>query len=460
MQVPSRFVEMLSEAIGKSRAEIALASFDGAPSTCVRTNPSKPAVLPILEGSEPVRWNGFAHILARRPVFTLHPLFHCGAYYVQDSSSMIVGEVFRRLAPECKRGGEPLRILDLCAAPGGKSTDLAASAREMFGNGFVLVANEPVKSRATVLADNVARWGDPSVVVTGCDPQRIGTLGGYFDIVVADVPCSGEGMFRKEPDSLAQWSEDNVNLCAARSRRIVSDMWPCLREGGLLIYSTCTFNKVENDDNVRWICDNLGAEPLDSGEMPEEIIRTGYGLSLVPGFVPGEGQYCAVLRKTSSSPVLKMRPGRNSSRTSPECRTMDAMLPRLLSGSYVCMRRSDMFVALPSHLAQDVEYLYGNLSVLHSGCTLGLLKGRDFVPDEDLALCVDFRPDSYPSVGVTKEMALSYLHKDSFKLDGAPVGIVLLLYKGIPMGFVKNLGGRINNLHPSYRRIRMDIHPQ
>ena len=250
--IQEAFKAYLEEAIGRERALVAFSAFDQPASVAVRQNPFKSCHSFDGLGGEIVPWSRWGLILSERPVFTLDPHFHAGAYYVQDSSSMFVGEVFTRCldnvpVPE----GRPLRVLDLCAAPGGKTTDLAASLRERFAGNFILVANEVMKQRAGVLASNVALWGDPNVVVTSDDPSAFSRLDGFFDVIVADVPCSGEGMFRKDEYAQQQWSENNVALCEGRQRRILADVWPALAQGGVLVYSTCTFNRKENDSNVR-----------------------------------------------------------------------------------------------------------------------------------------------------------------------------------------------------------------
>ena len=289
----------------------------------VRLHPFKGLAGP--EGA-PVPWSPYGRILSERPVFTLDPLFHAGCYYVQDSSAMFVGHLFRQLLAagrteppqnfaslipptaaqrvppvyEATGGhgfagahpaGQPVRVLDLCAAPGGKTTDLAASLREAYGDAFVLVANEVMKARVGVLDDNVARWGDPNVVVTSVDPAAFARLEGYFDIIVADVPCSGEGMFRKDPRAREEWSPAVVELCAARQKRILADVWPALREGGWLLYSTCTYEAAENDENLAWAAAELGGEILEPEAEFEEygVRRTPHGHLLEAGVVPGEG---------------------------------------------------------------------------------------------------------------------------------------------------------------------------
>ena len=374
----------------------------------IRLNPFKqPAsALPILEGSSPVPWSPWGRILRERPVFTLHPLFHAGCYYVQDSSAMYVGHVFRK---HLDFEG-PVRVLDLCAAPGGKTTDLAASLRERFGNDFLLVSNEVMRQRAGVLDDNVARWGDPNVVVTSVDPAAFARMGEFFDVIVADVPCSGEGMFRKDPRAEAEWSPETVQLCASRQRRILADVWPALKKDGMLIYSTCTYEQCENDDNLEWAARELGGEifaPED--EFPEYGVRlTACGNLLKAGEVPGEGQWVGALRKTSGG---DSRPGI----------PLSALRP------------------------------------IRSGVRKGELKGKDFVPDADWALSLEFDRGAFPLVEVDKPTALHFLHKDSLALPDAPLGYLALTYRGVPLGFVKNIGRRCNSLLPAGRRILMDI---
>ena len=427
-------------------------------SVSVRLNPFKGLAGP--EGT-PVPWSPYGRILSSRPNFTLDPLWHAGCYYVQDSSSMFVGYAFRQVLADCSplRGNQPpatsgcagplpptpsadpgtlaetkserglrpqgvaggrapftgrdprpVRVLDLCAAPGGKTTDLATSLREACGSGFVLVANEVMKARVGVLDDNVARWGDPCVVVTNADPAAFARMEGWFDIIVADVPCSGEGMFRKDPRAREEWSPAVVDLCAARQRRILADVWPALREGGYLLYSTCTYEAAENDDNLAWAAEELGGEIL-----PPEDIFTGYGVRRSPhghlleaGVVPGEGQWAGVLRKTA--------PQRTAA-------------------------RADLTTLHP----------------LRQGLRKGEAKGKDFLPDPDYALSIEFDSKEYPAADVDLQTALRFLHRDALVLPQAAPGYNVITYLGHPLGFVKNIGARCNNLLPKARRILMDI---
>ena len=374
----AEFIELLEESIGEYAPGVVEALGREA-SVSLRLNPSKLKDCPF-EDAEPLAWSPYGYLLPQRPNFTLDPLFHAGAYYVQDSSAMFVGTLLRKVLGEFSPG---LRVLDLCAAPGGKTTDAAASLREVFGDGFSLLSNEVMRKRFAVLRGNVRSWGDSRVGVVCRDPSGFGDRP-LFDIILADVPCSGEGMFRKDEKAVEDWSPDTVKLCAARSRRIISDIWPTLKGGGILIYSTCTFNHFENDDTVLWIADTLGAEIMDLGELAPSV-RTKAGYAMLPGLVPGEGQWASVLRKKGEG-----------------------------------ISEGDPFRILKAEVPAEV------------------------FPD-------------YPRVGLSRADALKYLHGDALRLEGAPLGPIVVTYCGLPLGPAKNLGSRCNNLYPKERRIRMDV---
>ena len=291
MELQEDFRTLLVESVGPERARTVADALSQQPSVSIRLNPSKLNACPFPEAA-PVAWSPYGYLLKERPVFTLDPLFHAGCYYVQDTSAMFVGHIFRQLLDSLEPDAT---VLDLCAAPGGKSTDLAASLRERFGDRFSLLSNEVMRNRFGVLRANLDTWGDPRTGCVSRDPSAFGEIP-LFDVVVADVPCSGEGMFRKDAQAVAEWSLQTVDFCAARSRRILRDIWPVLNPGGYLLYSTCTFNHLENDDTVEWMASELGADILPPRDFPPAV-RTRCGHVLLPGLVPGEGQYVATLRK-------------------------------------------------------------------------------------------------------------------------------------------------------------------
>ncbi len=375
------------------------------PGVSIRLNPFKGSDGP---GGAPVPWSPHGRILEERPQFILDPLLHAGCYYVQDSSAMFPGHLLRKVLPRFAPG---LRVLDLCAAPGGKTTDAAASLREAFGGRFTLVANEVMKARAQVLLDNVALWGDPAVSVTSADPSVIGRcLPGAFDIIIADVPCSGEGMFRKDPRAVEEWSPELVTLCAARQKRILADVWPALREGGVLIYSTCTYEEEENDANLLWAARTLGGEiiPPEDEFAAWGVTLTACGSLLKAGTVPGEGQWAGALVRTSPCGAS---------------------------------RRFDLPALRP----------------LRCGTPAPVTRGRDVIPHPDAVYGIDFDRTLCPEAEVPLETALRYLHRDTIVLPDAPAGYVVITYKGHPLGMVKNLGTRCNNLLPPGRRILKDV---
>jgi 16S rRNA C967 or C1407 C5-methylase (RsmB/RsmF family)/NOL1/NOP2/fmu family ribosome biogenesis protein len=417
---------------------------------------------------EPIPWASMGMYLKTRPTFTFDPLFHAGCYYVQEASSMFVGRVLQEYVKE------PVVMLDLCAAPGGKST----LCRGVLPEGSLLVANEVMRNRSQILAENLIKWGHPEVVVTNNDPADFTDLTHLFDVILTDVPCSGEGMFRKDQVAVDEWSLENVDICWKRQRRILADIWPALKPGGILIYSTCTFNREEDEDNVAWIAKELDADVLsvpveDSWGITGNLTGKDFPVyRFLPHKTKGEGFFLGVLKKRAD--VLDETPRRflkTSARLDKKKKGKDAkqtlVVPKEAkvwledSSEYALAMKDTNVVAFPKAYENEYALLQQTLKVIHSGITLGEIKGKDLIPHHSLAMSTALASDAFQKAEVTYEQAIAYLRKEGLILDAdVPRGYVLLTYQGIPLGFVKNIGNRANNLYPQEWRIRSGYLPE
>ena len=437
IQLPTDFFPLMQQQWGSQIAEELCASLSTTdPSVSVRLNPAKAPVsaLPY----EQVPWCADGYYLPERPAFTFDPLLHAGAYYVQDASSMFLSHVVRQYVDR------PVVALDLCAAPGGKSTLLHGC----LPKGSLLVSNEPMRQRAQVLAENLTKWGSPYTVVSQNYPADFTSLSHLFDFIVTDVPCSGEGMFRKDEQAVRDWSLQNVDLCWRRQRDILESVWPTLKPGGLLVYSTCTFNRYEDEDNVQWIAEQLGAEVLQVSVCPEWNIHGEY--HFLPGRIRGEGQYMALLRKNGEASSV-----RNSIKTdkTKAGKAEPLAMRQWVEGDCHFFIHKEAYHAFPAEYATQLAMLRTRLNLLVAGVQLAVPKGKDWQPAHSLAMSTICRRDSFPTAALTYEQALAYLRHESIQIE-APKGYVLLTYKDLSLGFVKNLGNRANNLYPSEWRIR------
>jgi 16S rRNA C967 or C1407 C5-methylase (RsmB/RsmF family)/NOL1/NOP2/fmu family ribosome biogenesis protein len=415
-------------------------------------------------GSEwqPVPWCSMGRYLPRRPPFTFDPLLHAGTYYVQEASSMFIDHVLRQLVHE------PVTMLDLCAAPGGKST----TARAALPAGSLLFTNEPVKLRASILAENIQKFGHPDVIVTNNYPADYGRSALMFDVILTDVPCSGEGMFRKDAGAIAEWSKEHVEKCWQLQRSIVQDVWPCLRAGGLLIYSTCTFNAHEDEENVDWICRTLGAESVAVTTLPEwnitqELLGSHRCYRFLPGKTRGEGLFVAVLRKEGEAqqPSGEQTKGKDKRRKDRQKATAQGQRVAIptdwLQGEQKVYPVRDTLRAIPQAWATAYEAAASRLHIIHAGVTLGTVKGRDIVPDTSLALSTLLYKGAFPLVELSLHDAISFLRKEAVMLPaGTPRGFVVVTYHGHPLGFEKNIGNRANNLYPQEWKIKTTHIPE
>lgn len=457
--IDPRFREMLLHTDPALFAGLAEELEEGVPQVSVRVNAAKNGgACQVVDGAEPVAWCRHGFYLPARPDFTLDPAMHQGRYYVQDASSMIIGRVVEQivgmLGDDSLPGPSgPLRYLDACAAPGGKTTAAVAA----LPADALVVANEYDFRRAEILKENIVKWGSGNVVVSRGDTARFRRLPGMFHIVAADVPCSGEGMMRKDSQARLQWSPALVAECAARQREIAGNLWETLLPGGYFIYSTCTFNRMENEETVAMMTQDLGAELID----PARFFDPAWGISAPEGmmrFLPtrlrGEGLAMAVLRKPADTPVAtagKKRRERTGDRKKP---ALPAEMRQWLTDDCQLITDADGAVcAVPSPHMPYVEQMRASLDLIGLGTEIAIPKGKSFTPSHPLAMATALHPGLFPSVEVNLDTALSYLRRESLPGFDAPRGALLLTYGSHPLGFVNNLGNRSNNLYPQAWRI-------
>lgn len=384
-------------------------------------------------------------------MFTLDPLLHAGAYYVQEAASMYITQVIRDHAP----ADRPLMVLDLCAAPGGKSTAM----RSVLPEGSLLMTNEPMRPRANILMENIQKFGHPDVIVTNnyaIDYQRSRL---QFDVILADVPCSGEGMFRKDEGAIREWSVANVKKCAALQREIITDIMPCLRDGGLLVYSTCTYNRQEDEENVDFICSEWQMEKLSERHF-------------IPCETRSEGLYMAALRQTGSDAsqqtTISMLDSSATKKDKKQKRRGKASAEQVVKGAkemsgwikgnedFSITTLGQRFVAVRKQWRNVYNIALEKLRVMHAGIELGEPKGKDIIPSECLALSTAFNPEAFATAELDRDTAIAYLRREPIQLPpDTPRGFVAVGYQGLNLGFVKNLGNRTNNLFPQEWRIRM-----
>lgn len=462
MTLPKDFEEYTERLMGpKLYATLKQGLAEEAP-TSIRLNPFKAAAANIADEmeSETVGWCAEGRYLKGRPNFTFDPLFHAGLYYVQEASSMFVAHVLRQLVQQ------PVAMLDLCAAPGGKST----AARAALPAGSLLFSNEPMKPRASVLAENMIKMGHPDTVVTNNFARDYQRSGLTFDVVMADVPCSGEGMFRKDEGAIEEWSLQNVERCRVLQRSIIEDIWPCLREGGLLIYATCTFNAHENEENVAWIAEHLGADFVEIATQPQwhitgALVGSNPVYRFIPGLSRGEGLFVAVLRKHGEAAGVLTQLAAGDAKAGKRRRRDNGKgkangnkhteAEQWIDGSFTTLADNGRAVAIPTPWLPLYTQAKAALHVLHAGVTLGEEKVRDLVPHPSLALSVARNVEAFPQVEVDYKDAIAFLRKEAIVLRAdAPRGFVIITYRGHALGFVKNLGNRANNLYPQEWKIK------
>lgn len=444
---PDTFISLMRTQLG-SEADAFLEALGKEPQVSIRTN-TKTVINTC--GFTPVPWHPHGYYLHTRPSFTLDPLFHAGCYYVQEASSMFLYQILQQYV------GKESVVLDLCAAPGGKSTLIS----EYLGEEGLLVSNEVGRQRAFILSENIQKWGNGNTVVTYNQPKDIaGRLPDSFDCVLVDAPCSGEGMFRKDPQSIEEWSGQNVLMCAERQRDILRCAWKTLRNGGILIYSTCTYNSREDEENAQWIIRELGGELLPVAYDKAWGIVETVGCHFYPHRTKGEGFYIVAFRKnsseTSKSPFASRKDKERKPKESTAFRKQAAEW--LVSPEKWSIVEDERFLqAYPIRYEQQVQILHKLLICISSGFGVGEVRGKNLFPQHSLAMAKHFKKDVLPSAELALPEALSYLRCESLSLPDSPLGAVCITYRGVPLGFVKNIGSHCNNLYPKEWRIRKQI---
>lgn len=470
MNLPIEFVSRTKSLLGEEEYNVFEKALIGNSPTSIRLNNKK---YKFSVHKRNVLWSDDGSYLESRPQFTFDPLFHAGCYYVQEASSMFVERALSAYV------NKPVIMLDLCAAPGGKSTNI----RSKLPEGSLLVSNEIMRNRVQILSENMIKWGDANVIVTNNDSLDFSSFNNMFDAILADVPCSGEGMFRKDDVAIKEWSMSNVDLCHSRQREIIGNIWPTLKDNGILIYSTCTFNREENEDNVNWIIKELGAEalPIDT-EKKWNITGdiTGGNLPVyrfLPHKTEGEGFFMAVLRKKSDdessqndtdcfetfqNDKIERLKKKTKDKSSPKSSVITEDVKNWITNheEYRFESLGDRVFAFPNMYATTLDILRKKLRIIHAGIEMGMNKGKDFIPSHTLAMSTNLDISKFTVVDLDYYDAISYLRKEAVVIDAQyPKGYVLFTYKNVPLGFSKNIGNRTNNLYPAEWKIRSGYVP-
>lgn len=403
-------------------------------------------------------------ILPQRPFFALDPLWHAGAYYVQEAGSMFIHTILTQHL-DFKN---PIKVLDLCAAPGGKSTLIANLLTQHPQS--LLVANEVIKTRTAVLAENLTKWGYPNTYLTNNDPQDFTPhFNQFFDVVLIDAPCSGEGLFRKDKNAINEWSEHNQQTCVARQRRILQAAQQLVAPQGLLIYTTCTYAPTENEKNMQWFLNSYNHfEPLNVILQNEWNIQTNYtptqqgncpSYHFYPHKTPfAEGFFACVLKNKNQNTPQNIHTKKINTPKSNLIvkKTPDTQnwLPQNEPFTYY-NRTNSIEAILNAHVEYYQLFSY-HLTLKKAGITaLEPIKNNQYMPTHALVINQNFNPNAFPVIEVNQAQALNFLRKQplDFLNENNTNGYLLISYEKNILGFVKNVGNRYNNYYPKEWRL-------
>lgn len=458
VQLPPALINSLQTATGFEEAAFREVHHSGEQVVSVRLNAAKvsdPSLIPFLKDllAEKTPWSSNGYYLKSRPLFTIDPHFHAGAYYVQEASSMFLEQA---IVQSCDTTKE-LHVLDLCAAPGGKSTLI----QSVINKNSLLVSNEVIKTRAGILAENITKWGAANVVVTNNDPKDFKKLPEFFDCIVVDAPCSGSGMFRKDPDAITEWSLNNVELCSQRQQRILADVFDSLKPGGVLIYSTCSYSKEEDEDIADWLKDNYEVSNIRF-RLKEEwgIVETQsaehhcYGYRFYPDKVKGEGFFITAFKKEGTGRLPAKEKKTNSKNLvagKAEAKTAAAYLDP--AAIYSFLKWQDDILAIPAAIFDAVMQVQQHMYIKKAGINLGTIIRNELVPSHELVVSTAASGNVLPPVEVSEAIALDYLRRKDINIDTSMRGWAVINYHGLALGLVKILPNRLNNYYPKDWRI-------
>lgn len=450
--LPKEFVSILQQDMGEEY-KLLLEALEMESPTSIRYNPKKQHTS-LFDSKSKVQWADQGIYLKERPSFTFDPYFHAGHYYVQEASSMFLEEVLK----QCVDLKEALRVLDLCAAPGGKSTHLSS----LLSSDSILISNEVISTRASILVENLTKWGNANIVVTNNDPEHFSDLKNCLDVVVLDAPCSGEGMFRKDKDSINEWSINNVNICSARQKRILHTASELLRSNGIIIYSTCTFNTKEDIDPIRSLIDEGGWESIriKTDDFPgiTERINEGkdniYGYHFYPHKIEGEGFYISVLKKKNDDESNWPKVMKNVNFV--DKKSKGTLAKYVDANQFDFLQHNQQSLAFPISVHREMLGLLNtSLRIKKFGIDMGQLIRDELIPDQSLAMS-NTTNTFFEEISLNKEEAIMYLQKKDFNINSIAKGWHLIKYENANLGFAKLMGNRMNNTYPKEWRIRSE----
>jgi 16S rRNA C967 or C1407 C5-methylase (RsmB/RsmF family)/NOL1/NOP2/fmu family ribosome biogenesis protein len=456
VQLPEKLLRSLEGIAGFYREAFEDVHSRGEQITSIRLNPAKPISQFRnfkISRSNKVQWSEFGYYLEQRPSFTFDPLFHAGCYYVQEASSMFLEQALKQTLDLSR----PLKILDLSAAPGGKSTHI----QSLISKDSLLVSNDVIRSRATVLKNNIIKWGSDNVIVTNNDPWDFVQLKNYFDAIVVDAPCSGSGLFRRDEEAIGQWSENSVQLCSQRQQRILADVWPALKKDGMLVYCTCSYSREEDEDIIQWLRSEFRVHNYELKIMDDwNIVNSPGGYRFWPDRVKGEGFFIACARKLDgeddANVKVKVKVKVKEDIGTASKKEMEVVKNWVNSTDHAFVKVNNVVYAVPEELLTGVNVFSGNLHVIYFGTMVGELMRDKLIPAHALAMS-PLASGKVERVELDQVQAIAYLQKKELKGLDLSSGWKLVTFENYPLGWINVLANRINNYYPKESRILKDI---